>query len=654
MSILNAFIGHSFTGDDKDVVREFLEFFDHVKDLGIGFAWEHAEPAEPRILSKKVLEIMEEKNLFIAICTAKELAITPEKLKKTWWNKKLLLAKEDDFTSKTSDWIIQEIGVALGKSMDDIVLLEEGLRKPGGLQGDLEYISFNRSEPSKSFNKIIEMLNALTPKKTVGHMLPMETEEKKEDKVSSQQPEVSLEPDLNWKKEKYEFALYLSITKGNQEQEENIIKAYFESAEGKQDPNRESFKALKFHFRRQLGKGVYLEELRSLSKEYPDNDEIAIYLGEAYEEYEDFNKAADQYEKSAKHAQTDKARLFRLCKSAMARSKGGDADAEEWLLNQARELMVSVDDGEFEVLSTIKDINKIQNNDDKYLAYAETILNLRPDDHDLRFLLAFKYSELGNDELSLLHYLRIPSKERSSAVWNNIGVAHDRIGNGYKSVNAYRESETLGGTRAMSNLAHKLITAGFINEAEEICNRAVKIKDYDKQVGTAISSIEETKDGEEKKQKKILDGTEQRRKYYIEFGRACVKQPPSGFEGLWTAPECELNIKVRGRNFIAIGSYEKKQRLKVGPGLLYASPFIKQEEKTVKVNVRYEGFMSGLGIEFKLFIDKEGEQSTLLTAISTGKTSNEGLMIIAEDIKSIRVYEKRTKENEKYYEFSRK
>lgn len=67
--------------------------------------------------------------------------------------------------------------------MDVIILLEDGLRKPGGLQGDLEYIGFNRNEPSKSFNKILEMLTALTPKKTIGYMAQMEKEEKKDDEI---------------------------------------------------------------------------------------------------------------------------------------------------------------------------------------------------------------------------------------------------------------------------------------------------------------------------------------------------------------------------------------------------------------------------------------------------------------------------------------
>lgn len=654
MSELKAFIGHSFTDGDKDVVRQFLDFFDHVKDMGIGFLWEHAEPAEPKILSEKVLKLMEGKNLFIAICTAKELAITPDKLKKSWLGKNMLKAKDNEFTTKTSDWIIQEIGVAIGKSMDVIILLEEGLRKPGGLQGDLEYIGFNRAEPSKSFNKILEMLKALTPKKTIGHIAQMKVAEKKESEVVEEKRNESLEPSVDWKKKDYEYALFRSIARSDEEQEQKIITAYLQSEEGQKDPDREAFVALKFYFRQFQGKGVYVEELKSLSNKHPENSMIAFYLGNAYEEYNDFNKAAEQYEKSAKHAKNEEEKLIRLCNAAAVRCKNGESNAEDWLLNQARDFFTSVDNGEFRILSTLKNISELQDAKDKYLAYTERILDISPDDHDIRFSLAYKYSELKNNELSLLHYLLIPDTNRSSTTWNNIGVAYSNIGIEGKAVYAYRKSEAMDGTLAMSNLAHKFIGAGFLKEAEELCDRAVKIENYDKQVGTAITSIKKTKEGEEDKQKNVLKDISKRRKFYVDFGKSCVKHSPKEHEGIWIGPECELTINIKEKNFVAAGHYEKKETSRVGLGALYMGYSISQEEKKVKVNIRYEGFITGYGIEFKLYIEEEGKKPSLLTALPFSGPSNEGLMIIADDMQKIRVYEKGTKETEKFYELRRK
>ena len=67
MSKISAFVGHSFIEDDKEVVANFLQYFDRLKALVTGFTWDHAELAEPKILSQKVREKMTGKNLFIGI-----------------------------------------------------------------------------------------------------------------------------------------------------------------------------------------------------------------------------------------------------------------------------------------------------------------------------------------------------------------------------------------------------------------------------------------------------------------------------------------------------------------------------------------------------------------------------------------------------------
>ena len=64
---------------------------------------------------------------------------------------------------KTSDWIIQEIGLAIGRGCKVILLVESGVRHPGGLQGSLEYIEFDRSAPEKAFKKLLQMISHMVP-----------------------------------------------------------------------------------------------------------------------------------------------------------------------------------------------------------------------------------------------------------------------------------------------------------------------------------------------------------------------------------------------------------------------------------------------------------------------------------------------------------
>lgn len=75
MTEIRAFVGHSFTEVDDPVVRIFLEYFNEVQKMNLGFSWDHARAAETKDLSEKVLMKIQDKNLFIGICTKKELSL---------------------------------------------------------------------------------------------------------------------------------------------------------------------------------------------------------------------------------------------------------------------------------------------------------------------------------------------------------------------------------------------------------------------------------------------------------------------------------------------------------------------------------------------------------------------------------------------------
>ena len=146
MTEIRAFVGHSFTEHDEAVVDVFLKFFATVQNA-LSFSWVSALPAEPTELAAKVLKLLEDRNVFIAICTKKQRSIAPDQLSPTPFRRGFLKGRTEQFVWKTSDWIIQEIGLAIGRGLRIILLLETGVAKPGGLQGDVEYIEFSRHTP---------------------------------------------------------------------------------------------------------------------------------------------------------------------------------------------------------------------------------------------------------------------------------------------------------------------------------------------------------------------------------------------------------------------------------------------------------------------------------------------------------------------------
>lgn len=174
MDNINAFVGHSFTSEDAVTINEFLEYFKLLSAENAGFKWINAKDPEPISVASKVLALFEGKNTFIGICTKKERVIAPNLLTKVIAKSGLFKTKtiesgllkgsESDFKWKTSDWLIQEIGLAIGRDMKIVLLIEDGIRNPGGLQSDINYVNFDRAAPSKCFIELHKMLSALNPK----------------------------------------------------------------------------------------------------------------------------------------------------------------------------------------------------------------------------------------------------------------------------------------------------------------------------------------------------------------------------------------------------------------------------------------------------------------------------------------------------------
>lgn len=215
MDEIRAFVGHSFAESDATIVDKFLSYLDTVAKLHPAFSWEHAEAAEAKQLSEKVMSLVADKNTFIGICTRNELAVREAALSKVRFQAGYRKTSEADLEWKTSDWIIQEIGLAKARNFEIILLIEEGVRRPGGLQGDVEYIPFTRDAPEKSFNKILEMIISLSPKKSAIETSSADATATiaKEQPGSSQPTNGAWSTSLpTWKRADYNHALFRALS----------------------------------------------------------------------------------------------------------------------------------------------------------------------------------------------------------------------------------------------------------------------------------------------------------------------------------------------------------------------------------------------------------------------------------------------------------
>ncbi|MCX5720682.1 MAG: hypothetical protein NT179_01455 [Nitrospirae bacterium] len=654
MTTLKAFVGHSFTADDEAVVRTFLKYFDQVEELNIGFSWEHAESAEAKELAEKVLKLMEGKNLFIGICTKKEATILLGNLSRAKLNKSILKGREGDFLWKTSDWIIQEIGLAVGKGMDLILLVETGIRQPGGLQGNKEYVSFDRQAPEKSFGKILEMIQSLIPKAKSLAAEGSGTRAASAEKVETEEKnsEDWWKPKADWKREDFEVVWEHMIATENKDGADEISHAYLATQEGQSSQNRDSWEAHQEYYRLEFGKGGNLTNLDEMARVHPENSDVQEYQAKGYQKYGEQEKAAQLFEAAAKKAGNPKQQLARYGDAALAYARAGQKAASKRVLEIMKEIAPQIEKGIERLIRALRDIAEAEKDKDCFFGLTETLLDICPGDIDARFSLAFKYSEEGQAELSLYHYMKIPYQQREAATWNNLGVQFAHFNLESKSVRAYRTAEKLGETLAMSNLAQKLIGAGFLEEAEDICNRATKIENYHKNVGYAITRIKETPEGEEKKEADVIKSITPVSEFYKHYGRAITASQIAECGGKWKGPDCELTITVKGSTFLAVGSYE--QSVSSSLALLLITPPL-SSAKTIRYLVRYEGTVVGRAVKAVVTRKKEGatDAPTGLIGFGFADEGKDVLLIMAESHREMRSCEKSAAKDKQLFTLNR-
>jgi len=631
MTKLAAFVGHSFSLTDEGVVTAFLSFLTTVSGVVPGFTWDHAEEAAPKELSEKVRGKMEGKNLFIAICTARERVIQVEKLSVMPLFKSRSCGNAIDFQSKTSDWVTQEIAYALGRDMDLIVLLEKGVRVPGGLQGNLEYIEFTREAPANSFNKILQMIKALTPKALVtetGMLTPVAADEKSA--KPADEPEYR-EPQLSWTRSEYEEAIANAIWSERVEHQSKILECFNKSQIGVTEDIRAEFEGYAIDLSGLFGKATNLSRLRELVHQFPFNSRLHGYLAQALNRFSQFQDAAIQFIEAAELATSDPQRADWTADAAVAKHKAGDTYAEQWLRAQFKTFSLADVKIRNLFLRALRQFAATDDQNDRWLCYTEARLQSTPEDHELRSDLAYKYFEKKKFSLALLHFFRIPAGKRSTNDWNNIGASYIHMEMPGRAIIAYQKSHALGGTTAVSNLAYNLIGAGFFEEGEQLCKKVVALPDCDKRVAAALSSIASKVEMETSDFDKAIETATIQQRSLVDLGFACAAIKPKMPEGHWKTPECIVDVKVGpGAIFCATGKFLRDETVGLRGILSLRAPEGAASKQT-EITVTYAGTVVGNACFFTRSTSDDRGLSSHFSASST-----KGYLIFSEDAPSMR------------------
>jgi hypothetical protein len=246
--------------------------------------------------------------------------------------------------------------------------------------------------------------------------------------------------------------------------------------------------------------------------------------------------------------------------------------------------------------------------------------------------------------------LRIPYEDRKPVTWNNLGVVFDQFGLPAKSVQAYRKSEEGGDTLAMSNLAQKLISAGFLPEAQQKCDAALKIENYHRNIPHTIARLKEQPDEEDKKEVEILEKAKPISDFYAEYGRALSRAAPRDLAKRWKGPACSLDVTLQGSIFNGKGSYEQSPNTLSGIFLSQAGNLtLGDKAPPVRYQVEYHGSIRGCAIEGRVIRGREYEQREGHSEPRENENEAKVLMIVSDDGNEIRVMERKQWSSPKFY-----
>ncbi len=649
MEPIKAFVAHSFTEEDEGVVSVVLKCLDRVAELHPRFSWIHAEHPEPSAVDAKVLSLIFDKNLFIGICTRKERVVLPSALSKNWFSSSSLTAKNSDFQWKTSDWIIQEIGLAIGRGMKIILLLEENTKSPGALQGNLEYIGFSRNAPEKCFDKLLGMIASLSPRSASTPLTTQEAKPQGDQDTEPKQPSNEnhwTQPRPDWKTVDYQMALWWYIMKKDESGEKQVTDLYYASSEGGDDEKRKEWLAHRESVHIIYGNGD-LAKLEKYSTDLPSNSSIAADLAIGYLHYQEYEKAAIAYLLAADTCKDEHKQIKLLGDASLNYLKAGARSRAHELEARMIQQSDKIGQGEIDVLQAKKSLAEQDKDDETTLAVLERLIEINPGDIDARFSLAYKYSDIGRDDLAAFHYSRIPPAERKAYAWNNFGVSLERLGLPIKSVAAYKKSEELGETLAMSNLAIKLRDAGFAENALTTIHAALKIEDHHKNVESTLSSINDAQEAEDKKEIETYEKAKPISEFYRQYGRSLIRTMSVNIIGKWKSPNCILEFTVDGSNVIATGSYAV-----LGLGAL-ANPYTKGNAEPSQHIVEYKGAIQGMTIIGTVQRKKKDDASKMITTLlGSSETNSSVLMWITHTGDKIHILERNAKNEPKLYEFT--
>ncbi len=620
--LVTAFVGRSFAPEDKALWVEFREILESFQPLG--FHFEDAEQAQPRPISQKVKEGIDRNQIYLGIVSRRrplfpdpsgqDLAV---KLKLLWG------ATQPTKEWTTSEWVIEEIGYALGRGRFALLLIESGVLFPKtDLDADTEYIPFDRLNVKACQIKLNQVLNRLIAEK-FPQSAPAPAP------ASEPQPTATgAQPDDN------AFRRLFDLAKQGKTDEADELQQRLIDEEEKEASKRASFTALLRRFRAVQGEQASFEWLKDHSSANPPDVDAILELAHLYGHWGQLAEASSLLEDAKKRVTPGKTAAITLAIARIERKLGKHDLVQDLLLTKLQT------DSPTEASITLREfarLAKAKGDAELRLCALERAVHHDPLNSDVRFELAHLYADEGKHELAAFHYdlLGRASDENVAAI-NNLGVAYGDLEFPDKQVETLMRIEE-DHALSKANLAHIYLRAGFITEAEKRAKGALDSSDSTavERAQYALAQILEQRNKSAEFVEKIEGQTRPERTFRSNFMDSLLKSPPRSVTVTCAFPFGTMPIQATGS--VLSGAVEEQYQTNRG---LIAAAMLGQPTSPPIFATRTRRFAATL----------TGCAGTFASEVinGNGASSDErkGLIFVAEDMSEVSLLWKGDKQTE--------
>jgi hypothetical protein len=538
-TVVRAFVGRSFLKEDEPVWNDIRKILQSIRP--IGFEFEDASEAQPRPISKKVRDGIDRNDVYVGILTRRYLI-----------NREAVSSSNvvADERWRSSDWIVQESGYALGRSKRVIMLLENGVDFPkSDLDADQERILFDRREIVQCSAALTSMiLNLVTER--IERFVP-----RSEAKVAPPPSNLTTEGEVEKRQQSTMADVFELLDKDNIEQAKRTFEAVLSSA--RNEFGRTMLKSWYLEKRAVMGDSSSLEELRKLSRDFPENWFVWTKLAQYYANFNKFTDASEILMLGAEKV-TDSHRwsLIGAAANYLANDRNF-AGAYELV----RKSVLWGDSADLrKALLAVTDIAQLQKEPNVASTALERALDGDPTDSGSRFRLAFLYAEHDKPHLAMYHYHLRRAQGTDTATANNLALAFGSLQLQGKEIELLKEASK-DESLAKANLASAYLERGFLEEAEQLAESALKNGDAQARARAAdvLQQISERRRKESDLQETITRNAEEERRFRARYAEAFISEQRHPLAGNFEASFGSFHVQQQDAN--VLGTYEHSEQL---------------------------------------------------------------------------------------------